>query len=156
MVKFIFRFQLMVLTGFCFGQQLPRTTDIKSDHIRIDHYGQHDKPFESFVITMQPLTLYVEEWEIRVNEKIFLTSLRIVQENKISKLIPDENREFGIFKISTMRRGEKKTYYFTKREESIIFFKSWLKDIKNVKGSDELVKRLDYILSRIDSTRKVP
>lgn len=122
MVKIIFVKTLMLLTSFCFSQQLPRITELKSSHIRIDHYGQHDKPFGSFIITTQHLHLYPEEWQVFVSDKIFKTSMLIVQENKLSFLSRDENKEFGVFKITTVTNEQRKEYYFRKRKHAIDFF----------------------------------
>jgi hypothetical protein len=157
MVKYITYSVLLTLivTNILSGQLSVRLTPIKSDHIRVHHYGQHDKPFESFVITKVPLKLEVEEWQILVNEKVFSSSVSKVQNNKISFSARDENREFGLFKITVMIGGVGKDYYFKRRIDSVNFFKSWIKGIKSVKGSDDLIKVLDYILSRIDETRKV-
>lgn len=139
---------LVFLSFFSKGQPIPKETKIASDHVRIDHVGPKDKPFESIVVTASHLDLEPEEMEALVSQSVFLIVTNEVEKNMPVNTVPKE-RVFGMFKIVVLLRGEERNYFLPTRASAIQFFRNLKIKVNTQQGSRELIRRLDYILFRI-------
>jgi hypothetical protein len=145
MVKLIFAAFLLFST--CCNAQFQ--SKIASDHIRIDHVGPSDAMIEPIIITTKKLTLPVPEVPIQVSQDIFESLTKYLDD--FGNLLPErEINEFGVFKV-TKRVGNKTEICFTgTRKKSVKFLTEFKKLLKDVGAADELVKKIERVLKRID------
>jgi len=147
------RLTFILLIGIdfcCYGQRIPILTAIDSDHIRIDHIGENDKPFPSLVITTVPLKLQVEEWEILVSREVFS---HVQNEITTSTLLHDtlpKYGEYGTFKIVVLKEGKRLEYFLWRRSDSIEFLKKLKASIIGKETAQQLTSQIDYLNRRID------
>ncbi|HEY9047544.1 MAG TPA: hypothetical protein VIN08_16675 [Ohtaekwangia sp.] len=144
MVRLIF-IAFLLLNTFCEAQFYSKIT---IDHIRIDHVGPGDAMLEPIIITTEKLELPFPERPIQVDKHIFEC---LVEYLKHAKLLPKrEINEFGVFKV-TERIGTKTEIYFTgTQKKSVDFLKGFKKLLKDVRAPDELIKKTERVLKRID------
>jgi hypothetical protein len=136
----------LLLSTCCYAQFQSK---ILSDHIRIDHVGPSDAMLEPIIITTKKLELPFPERPIQVDKNIF-ESLSKCIENASNLLRKKELNEFGVFKV-TKCVGNKTEIYFTgTRKKSVDFLSGFKKLLKDVGAPDELVKKNERILKRID------
>jgi hypothetical protein len=148
---------LLIVLFYCFlsiaCKAQADTSKIDSDHIRIDHFGQIDKPFIPLIISAQHLNLSSDELEVFIGERVYSTVLTSIRESKYIGLEREVN-EFGVFRIWVFVSGKRTVYFLPTRVKSISFFKELKKKTSNQTGSEKLIKEIDYILSRIDWPKK--
>jgi hypothetical protein len=144
MVRLIFAAFLLLNTG-CHAQFQSKIT---LDHIRIDHVGPGDAMLEPIIITTKKLELPFPERPIQVDQHIFESLVEYVE---LAKLLPErEINEFGVFKV-TKRIDEKTEVCFTgTRKKSVDFLREFKRLLQDVRAPDELVKKTERVLQRID------
>jgi hypothetical protein len=141
---------LVAVNLSCTAQRIPNPTLITSDHMRIDHVGQNDKPFPSLVITTVPLDLQIEEWQILVSDSIFLVVKSLLEKSKLLKNELGSVREYGVFRIMASMKHNQKNYFLINRTDSVLFLQDLKTKIRQMRGSELLLSRIDYLLSRIE------
>jgi hypothetical protein len=151
MVRLIF-VAFLLLSTCCHAQLFE--TKITIDHIRIDQVGPRDAMLEPIIITTEKLELRFPERPIQVRKNIFESLSNYIDKAYIDKahnlLRKRERNEFGVFKV-TKRIGSKTEIYFTgTRKKSVDFLSEFKKLLKDVGAPDELVKKNERILKRID------
>ena len=151
MVRLIF--VSFLLSSICCHAQLFETK-ITSDHIRIDQVGPRDAMLEAIIITTKKLELPFPERPIEVRKNIFESLSNYVDKAHIGKsanlLRETELNEFGVFKV-TKRIGNKTEIYFTgTRKKAVDFLNGFKKLLKEVGAPDELIKKNERILKKID------
>lgn len=151
MVRFIFP-ALFLLSAYCQAQLFE--TKITSDHIRIDQVGPSDAMLEPIIITIKKLELRFPERPIQVRREIFETLSNYVDKAYIDKahilLRERELNEFGVFKVTKRIGGKTETYFTGTRKKSVTFLKELKKLFKDVGAPEELVKKTERVLKRID------
>jgi hypothetical protein len=145
MVRSIIIISLLVTT--CCKAQFH--SKITLDHIRIDHVGPGDAMLEPIIITTKKLELPFPESPIQVSKNIFESLLNHI-DNAPNLLRKKELNEFGVFKITRQIDGKTEIYFTGNRKKSVIFLREFKKVLKDVGAPDELVKRTEKILKRID------
>jgi hypothetical protein len=145
MVRLIF-VTLLLLSTYCSAQFQSK---IEVDHIRIDHVGPSDSMIEPIIITTNKLTLPVPEIPIQVNDQIFESLARCV-DRSVCLLPKREVNEFGVFKVKKFVNNKTVVYFTGTRKKSIDFFKQLIRHLKDVGAPDELIKKHERVLKRID------
>jgi hypothetical protein len=104
---------------------------------------------EPIIITTKKLELPFPESPIQVSKNIFESLLNHI-DNAPNLLRKKELNEFGVFKITRQIDGKTEIYFTGNRKKSVIFLREFKKVLKDVGAPDELVKRTEKILKRID------